>query len=471
MAVAIPGLAIKIDGDSSGLQKTLDDIKTKLDDGLGASKMAAATAGVAVAMLAVEKFLDQLRFALNAGKMAFEEFFASAARIGDLKDLGQSVDLDVNELISIKRGAKLSGANVDAFMGAFDGLRDKIGETLSGGADPFAAIGLSAAMLSIQSPEKQLGAIADKLNEIADPALRQKLAEDIFGKSFRSFSLALAEGSAGMDAWRKQAEALGITLRGDVITKFDRIDDKVADVKMQLEAVKERLLVGITPVIEKVADATAAWLAQFNQSGALDLWAARIEMVAVTITNAIDVVNIGLRQALVVLKSIPGVKELAEGINKTMGDTPAFQFIAEIERGAQLRLEEWKKQEEKRLAEVARSESLQQSSLAKMRLGEILGKQFSALNNIGGAISDWWTGSPAKSLKADGSPVSSPQYAGALEMGTAAAYAAAYRVDQNAPEKEIAKNTAKSTSLLDKATGYLSDLVKKMPSIAPARLI
>lgn len=474
MAITIPGLAIKVDGDTSGLESALNGLNQKLNQSIGAQVTTAIATSATAAFMVFEKGLQAVGAGANLATAAFGRFMDAASRLGDIEDAAFKLEIDPNDLLSIKRGAKITGANEDALIGAFDDIQKKLGAAMSGGADPFAALGMSLSQLAVLDPVSQLGAIADRLNEIADPALRQKLGEDVFGKQFRQLDLLLSSGSGGLEKFREEFDALGLTIDDAMLKRLGDAEDKMNDVSAQATTIGDKLISGISPAIEAIADVTSYWLASFEE-GSMDRWIARLMAASRAFGVGLNILSsnvVGMIKTLdMAIERITGMKLFADGGAGFAAALPGGfgDYFAQIEQGAIEIEKEMKAEREASREKRAREKEMTQSERARAQLERIGGNLMKDVGTLGGAFSDWWTGGGGAAGGDKAGRQGSPQYAGALEMGTAAAYSAAYRVDQNAPDKEIAKNTAKSTSLLDKATGYLGDLVKKMPTLGPAR--
>ena len=74
------------------------------------------------------------------------------------------------------------------------------------------AIGVTIEQLAGLSPEEQFEKVADGIARIQDPSLRAAAAMDIFGRSGTMLLPLLENGAAGIQALRKQAQDLGLTI-------------------------------------------------------------------------------------------------------------------------------------------------------------------------------------------------------------------------------------------------------------------
>jgi hypothetical protein len=484
MGVTIPGLAIKVDGDASGLTQTLGEVKQQLN-GIGTNTaIAAAATGIGAAVVIAEKLKDSLMAAGQAAKAVFNEYMEGAGKLGDLKDLSTKLNIDPNQLISIKRMGRLSGANEEALTGAFDIIQNKLGEALSGGKnDPFAAIGLSMHRLASMDPVGQLGAIGDKLKAIADPAMREKLGEDLFGKSFRQISPAILEGTKGIEGAREAIEALGIAIDERIITGYDQVDDKVKDVYAQLEATKEKLLSGLSPAIMSIADSTSDWLAQFNTSGNLDTWLAKIEAASEIVAESVGTIQGGVNAALIGfdeligrLKKIPGVGKMFEGVDQIgniggLKGTFGYNIMEDFDKKTAENLKEMAKFREE--ADAKRMEGARKRAMQGITSGA-----FQGIKNGVGVAEDFLAGlgkgmnimgDTADNLKPKA--ISEPKFAGALEQGTAAAYAAAYQRDQKGDaEKRILKEMESANAIAKASLDALKAIKGGLPGVRAAGL-
>lgn len=468
-ATTIPGLAIKVDADTSGVEKTLQGLSGKMNSLLGAGTSAAISSGITASLMVADKAFQVMTAGVNAASTAFNQFMATAGRLGDLKDLSSKLEIDPNDLLSIKRGARLSGANEEGVANLVGTLQNTLGEAMSGGKNPFDAIGLSVSQLAVLDPVGQIGAIGDKLREITDPALREKLGEDIFGKQFRQMSPLITAGAEGLAQWRQEFEQMGMVLDESVVSNFDRVDDKVKDVYGQLQASSDKLLGGIAPAIESIADLTSQWLEEFN-NGSMDRWVARFtalsQAFSLGLTLATDKIR-GLVDYVISLikklENIPGMKGLTDGLTggglaDVLGVMSPMDFMNSIEENAIGIEKKMKADREASISERAQKKEADMARRAQGQLGRIFGGLGQDAMSIGSGIAGMFGGGDlSKTLKPG-----QPQFAGAMEQGSAAAYAAAYQQGgQNKTEEKIEKNTEKTNTLLKSGFDGLKAVIPK----------
>jgi hypothetical protein len=109
--------------------------------------------------------------------------------------------------------------------------------------------------------DKALGAVADKMSMIENPAQRAALATELFGKSGLAMVNMLADGSAGLNAMAIEAQNLGVVIDRDVIANAAEAADKLDAMSMVVSANLTAALVNLMPfVIEAAQD--IAWLAK-----------------------------------------------------------------------------------------------------------------------------------------------------------------------------------------------------------------
>ncbi len=117
------------------------------------------------------------------------------------------------------------------------------------------SIGLSIEQLRGLRPEEQLERLADGIRLIEDPALRTRIAVDLFGKSGQDLLPLLLRGSQGIRALRREAIELGKSLSDTDLEKLEQADDALKRMRASVDAAAKSMTVALAPSIVAVADA------------------------------------------------------------------------------------------------------------------------------------------------------------------------------------------------------------------------
>lgn len=472
MAVTIPGLAIKVDGDASGLEKTLAGVKGSIDKLVGSASLTALSTGITASLMVVDKVFQGISTAINLAERGLSKFLATADRLGKLKDLGEQLNLGVGELVGLNRGARMTGTSGEVLQSAILKMRGNLGDAMAGGNDPFGAIGLSLEKLSTLSASGQLGAVFDALNKITDPARRQAAGQDIFGKMFKSIELLSREGSGGIKRLTSEVESLGLSISKGMLDRIDKADDALADVSEQFTAITDKVAGAFAPALERSSKAISKIIADLQGSGKIDGFINRLEAFAdVMQASVVDAANAPAEEW-----SFMGIdlnmKKVSES-DKALGRR-LLGPIDDILTGVGSAVDAKQREIEARNKKEAQDEKWKGAVSNPFANG--INRAIGGVNGIAGMIGKGimqgvqglnWIEKQALSLKGpQGATIGQPQFAGALEAGSAAAYAAAYQRDQNSKTDErIANNTKEAAKNAADTTNWIKKVWEKLPNL------
>lgn len=91
-----------------------------------------------------------------------------------------------------------------------------------------------------------------KLADMEDITTRNALANDIFGKSYADLAPMLAEGSAGIEAWRQECEDLGGVMSNDAVTAGADFGDMIDRVKTSFTGMFNQLAAKALPILSQL---------------------------------------------------------------------------------------------------------------------------------------------------------------------------------------------------------------------------
>jgi hypothetical protein len=216
---------------------------------------------------------------IEAGKAYVSLYADSSALVKGLKAAGQ-------QLQSFGAGiAKMGGAMMGAgaaVLGPLAGMVASFAEAGSALADMSARTGVSASNLSalgyaagmtgasMEDVEKairkmqqngmsadKIGAIADKMAAMTDPAKKTAFAIKMFGKSGTALIPMLSGGSAGLAAFREEAERLGVVMSDEDAAAADQLGDAMDRTKATLKGVAMQIGAALAPAVTWLADELA----------------------------------------------------------------------------------------------------------------------------------------------------------------------------------------------------------------------
>jgi hypothetical protein len=185
----------------------------KLEAGLKKWKSKMAAYGAAFRSIGAKAFA--FGAALRAPLALAESLFASMG--SEMSRMAAKTGVSVEALSQLRYAAKQSGLEFEDLGMSFRKLQNKLGQAEQGNSEAirsFAKLGLSVAQLRSMAPDQQFEAIASRISTIVDPAQRAAIAIEIFGKNGTALLPLLDQGASGIERLRKQADALGLTMKG-----------------------------------------------------------------------------------------------------------------------------------------------------------------------------------------------------------------------------------------------------------------
>jgi len=129
---------------------------------------------------------------------------------------------------------------------------------LSTANDALRALGLSVASLRGLSPERRFLTLADALSRVEDPGRRAALAMMVFGRGGAKLLPLLSQGAAGIEALRKKARALGLSMGSKDAVAAERFSDALDALKSSLKMAFFRVGAALAPVLTDLAERLAA---------------------------------------------------------------------------------------------------------------------------------------------------------------------------------------------------------------------
>lgn len=236
----------------SGLERHAKQVKVQ---------MAGMLAGVSVAALGV------------AAKRALD--YASS-----LGEVAQQLGVNTRELQVWRYAATQYGVTQAEMDKGLQKFTRSLGDARTGAAETrrvFKALGFSDREIKQLDVSSALRKTVDALAAIEDPAQRAAAGSKLFGRAFQQLDPLFTQGARGFDDLAAAADRLGIVLSDEQIQSADETADKLAAMKVVLEARIAGVVADNADSILKLADSLgklagslAEWWAQDpGQAGAI----------------------------------------------------------------------------------------------------------------------------------------------------------------------------------------------------------
>lgn len=226
---------------------------TKLVRGLKAAEQKLKAFGAGVRSLGT-KF-----FALGAGIIAP---LVSASKVfadmgSDLIDMSQRTGTSVEALSELGYAAEQSGADLTTLEGGLRKMQKAIVAAANGSKaaqESLARLGLSAEQLGRLAPDEQFALIADRLDQIQNPAVKAATAMEVFGKTGTALLPLMNGGAKGIAALREQARALGLTMATEDAQAAEAFGDTLDTLWKVLRQGVFHIGAAVAPILSDLAE-------------------------------------------------------------------------------------------------------------------------------------------------------------------------------------------------------------------------
>lgn len=227
-------------------------------------------AGMQAAEERLAKFNKQaVGFAAGVGASIGQALVGLATRFVDmgkaaidnadhLNKLSQATGVSVEALSQLQFAADLSGLSTEDLATSLSKLSKAAVEAASGSraqVDAFARLGVSIknADGSLKGTEELLLDVAQAFSQLEDGLAKNALAQDLFGKSGAKMIPFLNAGRDGIEALRKEADALGLTITSSAAQSAERFNDSLSTIKASTGGLVNKFVQEVLPVFEQIA--------------------------------------------------------------------------------------------------------------------------------------------------------------------------------------------------------------------------
>lgn len=232
------------------------------------AKIGGFVAGMTEAERTSKKRMDRIaREVSRAGKAIGIAFAAVGAAIGAglnraisaadaINDMSLRTGVSTEALSRLEVAAKLTDTSLESLQTSFVKLARTQQDALAGGEaqqQAFAKLGISLEELRSLNPEQLLGAVADGIKAIENPAAQTAAAVDVLGRGAADLLPLLKEGSAGFAEYGRMADALGVTLSQDAASGAAEFKDQIDLMTLGMDGAFRKAAVDLLPTITELA--------------------------------------------------------------------------------------------------------------------------------------------------------------------------------------------------------------------------
>lgn len=181
----------------------------------------------------------------------------SAKAIDANAKFADSVGLTTEQLAGYKLQADITGASIEQFQKGTVRLQKSINDAVNGlstAKRAFDTLGLDPESLRLLDTDQQIKQIADSFNNLTNQTDKTGVAVDLFGRSGVGLVKFLEEGSQGIESFRAEAEALGLTFSRIDAAKVEVANDAITRAKGITTGLGQALAIELAPAITAIAD-------------------------------------------------------------------------------------------------------------------------------------------------------------------------------------------------------------------------
>lgn len=253
MALTVEELLIRIGADFSELQgelKKSDALTKKSTKSMGSN---------------FKKLGNQIRKGINsiakwtlgigAAGASLLSFRAILAGMNSADHLGKTADrlgLTTEALAGLQFAATQTGVPVAALETSFQRMNRRLADAAKGAGPAAKAIkelGLNAEALIKKEPDKAFADIAEAINKVEGQANKTRLAFALFDTEGGRLLNTMAVGAKGLEAYRKEAEELGITLSRTDVAKIEMANDTFDRLGRIIDGIAQQLGAQLAPAL------------------------------------------------------------------------------------------------------------------------------------------------------------------------------------------------------------------------------
>ena len=215
------------------------EIKSSLSSIAKSSAATAITVGAQFAMNFAKGFASQIQAAIDQG----DAFGKLAQRIGTTTEA----------FSGLAYAGQFAGVSSDDLTTSFKGLNKALIDAENPASDAavaFKALGLNFRELKAEDPSVAFAQIAQKVSGFADGAEKAAAVTAIFGKAGQALIPMLNQGADGLEAARKEAEALGLIISDETAAAMGDLNDDMSRLKNISTGVAMQFAQALMPAFE-----------------------------------------------------------------------------------------------------------------------------------------------------------------------------------------------------------------------------
>ena len=275
-------LQVIIDADSRGLNRSLQGVDTRL----AKTRLAVNKVGSAFA-----KFSTLAVAAVGAVGVAVVR--SQLSQIDALAKTSAKLNIAIEDLQALRFAAEQTGVAAGTLDMALQRMTRRVAEAAGGTGEAVKALqelGLSADYLNRLSPDEAFAEIAEAMDGVASQGDRVRLAMRLFDTEGVSLVNTMVGGKDAINAFKKEAQDLGLTLTNVDAAKVESANDALNRVTTTIKGGLQTATVELAPYIEAIANSFTD--AAREAGGFGESTVNTMQSVSIAIAKVADVVHI-----------------------------------------------------------------------------------------------------------------------------------------------------------------------------------
>ncbi|MCE8002546.1 hypothetical protein [Billgrantia ethanolica] len=188
----------------------------------------------------------------------------STATLGDdVAKTADAIGMGITELQELRYAAERSGVATGTLDGSMQRFVRRIGLAAQGSGaakKAYEELGLSAQELARMSPDRALGIVADRLNEIEDHTTRAAFASQLLGNSGADMLNMLKDGSDGLTDYARQARLTGSVLSEEAARGAEDFKDALLDAQLGMSGMRHTIGAELMPAVTQLMRELSGWM-------------------------------------------------------------------------------------------------------------------------------------------------------------------------------------------------------------------
>lgn len=224
---------IRITADTSQAQAELKRLEKALEN------LDTASAGIAKGLAAITAAAAGMGYAI----------LKTLEASGQLIDASKAIGISAQSLQTFQHAAAQAGVGADQLNTTLIKLSGNLGSAIAKGSGPaidaLNRLGIPLQQIATSRPDEQFRLIATQLNAMTNPAERNALAIELFGKQ----GPRMLEVARGLEAAKKELEDMGLALSDLDVARLDEAGDAVDSLKSIFASGLKKAVADIAPYI------------------------------------------------------------------------------------------------------------------------------------------------------------------------------------------------------------------------------